>query len=331
MLCVMGRPPRIEYADAIYHVTTRGVEGRMIVLDDRDRSRWMEKLEGIVERYGWRVFAFALMGNHFHLFLQTPRPNLSKGMHDLNGGYVNFFNKRHEREGHLFQSRYRAYVVEDEGYWFEVSRYVHLNPVRAGLVTKPEDWAWSSYAGYHRRRQRLAWVDYDRVLCDFGRNMKEGSRRYRAFIEDGLGRELDSPFERAVHSVVLGSDAFVERIQDIFGSESKAKGPRESPSPAPRPALMVVIGVVADYYGVDPSMWAPGRRCNHPARRVAAYLARQLTAATSVEIAQALGYADQSSVASSCRRVESAAMRSGQGEDIRKLRERCSGLLTPHG
>jgi len=315
----MSRPPRIEYPDAIYHVTTRGIEGRPIAMDDRDRSRWLEQLECVVLRHEWRVFAFALMGNHFHLFLQTPRPNLSRGMHDLNGGYVNFFNTRHQREGHLFQGRFKAFLVEDEGYWLEVSRYVHLNPVRAGIVTKPEDWPWSSYVGYHRPRLRLDWLDYGRVLDEFGGNDKNGWRQYREFVEDGLGRQLDSPFEHAIHDLILGSDRLVEWVQELLSTSSRSAELSEPSHSDDRPTLATVIRTVAEHYGVERTRWTPGHRSDHPARSVAAYLARRLTEATDVEIAHSLGYRNVSSIVVACRRVTDGNDSTDLLDDVRIL------------
>lgn len=321
----MARPLRIQFPGAIYHVTSRGIEGRDIIADTRDADRWLAHLERAVGVRRWRVFAFALMSNHFHLFVQTPEPNLSAGMQDLNGSYANYFNTRHERAGHLFQGRYKAYLVEDEGYWLEVSRYVHLNPVRAGLAAKPEGWRWSSYAGYHRPASRRRWVDYARVLGEFGGDTAAGRRRYREFVEDGLGRRLDSPLAAAAHGFVLGSDWFVERVQELLGQR-----PDDAELPTlsqlrPRPGLATVIATIAEHYGFDPAMWAPGRRCDHPARNVAAYLARHVAGETNRRIADALGYRNASSVTAACRRIGRAPKRSRLAQEVRDLMRRLSG------
>jgi len=237
----------------------------------------------------------------------------------MNGGYVSFFNVRHSHQGHLYQGRYKACLVDDEGYWLEVSRYVHLNPVRAGIVEKPEDWPWSSYAGYHRPHQRLEWIDYDRVLEDFEGDTRQGRRQYREFIEDGLGRTLDSPFDRAVHNVVLGSDSFVERVQQFLESPRDDSPPLERKPPGTPPDLSRILSVVADHYGIRPSIWAPGRRSNSPARSVAAYLARELSGATCMCVAEALGYRETSSVTAACKRVAEASPQSRLARDAHLL------------
>jgi putative transposase len=141
----MARPLRIEFPGAVYHVTSRGNEKRRIFKNDRDRKAFLDFLAETAKRFGWSITAWVLMTNHFHLVLQTPEPNLSRGMHWLNGSYAGWFNHEHKRWGHLFGGRFKAFLVEKEAYFTEVLRYVVLNPVRAGLATAPEKYRWSSY------------------------------------------------------------------------------------------------------------------------------------------------------------------------------------------
>ena len=152
---------------------SRGNERRAIVRDDVDRQRRLDWLQRTVETYGWRLHAFALMTNHDHLFLETPEPNLSAGMHLLNGSYTGYFNLRHRRVGHLFQGRFKAHLVEEEGYFTEISRYIHLNPVRAKLVERPEQWKWSSYGGYRSRKGGVG-VGYVRACVGRVRRCRNG-------------------------------------------------------------------------------------------------------------------------------------------------------------
>ncbi|MDB5339319.1 MAG: hypothetical protein JWN70_4938, partial [Planctomycetaceae bacterium] len=144
----MPRSNRIDIANGVHHVTQRGFERRNIVLDDTDRSHWWRLFERIALRCRWRVFAVALLGKHFHIYLRTPEPNLSEGMRDLNGGYASLFNQLHEREGTLYQGRFKSILIENESHAWELSRYVHLNPYRAGLTLNPFDYQWSSYHFY---------------------------------------------------------------------------------------------------------------------------------------------------------------------------------------
>ncbi len=161
----MTRPLRIEIPDGIYHVTTRGLERRKIVRDDTDRERWLDLLDGVCRRRDWRVFAWVLMDNHFHLFLRTPHADLSAGMHDLNSGYATYFNRQHHRCGPLYQGRFKAILVEDEKHGWELSRYVHLNPVRAKRVTDPRRYRWSSCRHYFDSRGRPDWLAWEEVVC----------------------------------------------------------------------------------------------------------------------------------------------------------------------
>ena len=136
----MARPLRIEYDGALYHITSRGNERKAIFRDDEDRVGFLEALQKVNERFNWICHAYCLMNNHYHLVVETPDGNLSKGMRQLNGVYTQYFNRKHHRVGHIFQGRYKSILIEKESYLLEVSRYVVLNPVRAKAVKKPEDW-----------------------------------------------------------------------------------------------------------------------------------------------------------------------------------------------
>jgi putative transposase len=212
----MARPLRIELAGGLYHVMSRGNERRAIVRDDADRQRRLDWLERTVETYGWRLHAFVLMTNHEHLFLETPEPNLSAGMHLLNGSYTGYFNFRHRRAGHLFQGRFKAHLIEKEGYYLEISRYIHLNPVRAKMVQRPEEWPWSSYAGYQRARAERDWVSYERVLAEFGGEAREARRQYARFVRAGLDDPPRSPWATALGGLIVGSERFAMRIRRLL-------------------------------------------------------------------------------------------------------------------
>ncbi len=157
----MSRPLRIEFSDALYYVMSRGNERGISFVTTGIRKKRLDWLRRTVETYGWRLHAFVLMTNHDHLFVETPEPNLSAGMQYLNGSDTSYFNHRHSRAGHLFQGRIKANLIEEDGYFLQVSRYLHLNPVRANLVARPEDYRWSNYRGYQRARQGINWVCYD--------------------------------------------------------------------------------------------------------------------------------------------------------------------------
>ena len=167
----MARPLRLEYPGAMYHVMARGNQGRVIFEDDKDRQCFLETLGEACDKTGWRIHAYVLMGNHYHLLVETPEGNLVAGMKWLQGTYTQRYNGRHQIFGHLFQGRYRAVPVEaaNAGYLETVSTYIHLNPARAGLIgigkEKLKSYRWSSYPWYlNRAGKRPAWLKVERVL-----------------------------------------------------------------------------------------------------------------------------------------------------------------------
>ena len=210
----MSRQPRLNIADGVYHVTQRGLEKRRIVSDDQDRREWLRLLSRPATQRGWRVFADALLDNHFHIFLRTPQPNLSAGMHAFESGYVTLFNKRHHRTGPLFQGRFGAVLVEFESHARVLSRYVHLNPVEAGLARTPGEYAWSSYRYYLDPHGAPTWLDWRTILGELSARESAARIAYRRFVEASLGTTQPNPLDDAIDGGLLGSSQFVERYQD---------------------------------------------------------------------------------------------------------------------
>ncbi len=209
----MARPLRLEYAGALYHVTARGDRREDIYRDEVDRQAWLEGLATVCQRFNWGVHAYCQMTNHYHLLVETAEGNLSRGMRQLNGHYTQRFNRRHGLVGHLYQGRYNAIVVQKEAYLLELSRYVVLNPVRAGLVRQPEAWPWSSYQASIGMASTPQWLDTHWLLGQFGRQRKKATGAYRDFVMEGQG--APSPLEQTRHQLLLGDDNFIEHcLQD---------------------------------------------------------------------------------------------------------------------
>jgi putative transposase len=202
---------RLEYPGAVYHVTSRGNVRQDIVRDDRDRTLFLERLAHVIDRFGWRCYAYCLMDNRYHLVIETPQPNLSRGMRQLNGTYTQAINRRHQRVGHLFQGRFTAILVEKETHLLELCRYVVLNPVRAKLVTHPRLWAWSSYRATAGERPEPTWLTTDWILGQFGRTQRDAEVRYRQFVAEG--RNGPRPWEQLRGQIYLGSEAFIAQHQ----------------------------------------------------------------------------------------------------------------------
>ena len=182
----MARPLRLEFPGALWHITSRGNGRGPIVRDDTDRQRLASVLEKTVETTGWRLHAFVLMDNHYHLLLETPEPNLSAGMRQVNGLYGQTFNRRHGRVGHVFQGRFKGILVEKEGHLLELSRYIVLNPVRAGLVPTAGAYRWSSYRATAGIEPAPWWLDDEWILQPFGSGRAEAQRRYCEFVAAGV-------------------------------------------------------------------------------------------------------------------------------------------------
>jgi len=207
----MARPLRIEFAGALYHVTSRGDGQEDIYLDDNDREIYLEVLADVKERFNWSIHAYCLMSNHYHLLIETPNSNLAKGMRHLNGVYTQRFNRRHKRVGHVFQGRYKAILVQKENYLLELSRYIVLNPVRARMVRSAKDWAWSSYRATAGLSEAYSWLTTDWILASFSRKKREAMQQYRAFVTQGRGQP--KPWEALKNQIFLGDEQFIEDMQ----------------------------------------------------------------------------------------------------------------------
>ena len=217
----MSRPLRIEYAEAVYHVTSRGNARRSIFKDDKDRWMLLNILEEVNDRYHWLCHAYCLMNNHYHLVIETPEGNLSKGMRQLNGIYTMRFNRAHGSVGHVFQGRYKAILIQKESHLLEVCRYVVLNPLRAKVVEVPERWRWSSYratAGVERGHPCLT---KDWILGQFGSKRRTAERRYRGFVMDGIrGHRI---WDDVQGQSILGGEDFVSRLIDYARGYEEVK------------------------------------------------------------------------------------------------------------
>ena len=182
----MSRPIRIEFPDALYHVTARGDRREAIYEDDVDRQTFLSIFGQVIVQCNWICHAWCLMDNHYHLLIQTPDGNLSKGMRQLNGVYTQASNRRHRRVGHLFQGRFKAILLDSDAYLLELSRYVVLNPLRAGMVQHPADWRWSSYRASMGLEPAAPWLAADGLLAQFAKRRSVAQRRYAQFVAEGV-------------------------------------------------------------------------------------------------------------------------------------------------
>jgi putative transposase len=206
----MTRPLRIEYPGAVYHVTSRGNEKKAVFRDDQDRINFLNTLQHVNKKYNWICHAYCLMTNHFHLLIETPDGNLARGMRQLNGVYTQLFNKRHQRNGHLFQGRYKSILIQKDSHLLEVCRYVVLNPVRARMTESPEQWKWSSYRATSGKESPHPCLTTDWISGQFSGKRVKALQEYRQFVRRGIGE--NSLWPEVKGQSILGEDDFVDSL-----------------------------------------------------------------------------------------------------------------------
>ena len=289
----MARSLRIVYPGAFYHVTSRGNEGKNIFKSKRDREQFLEYLESASFRYDAVIHAFCLMGNHYHLLLETPSANLSQIMRHINGAYTTYFNIKHKRAGHLFQGRFKAILVDKDAYAKELSRYIHLNPVRAKIVEVLEKYEWSSYQYYIGLKKGPSWLKKDFILGYFGSNIKKASSEYKKFVRSLLKKEYDSPFAQVVGSTLLGDNVFVDFIKtNYLPDKKKSKDIPALKSFSRKFGLDEIFDIVDIELNMEPAL----------ARNVKMYLARRYSGKLLKDIAKYFNIGD-SGVSQAARRV----------------------------
>ena len=215
----MARPLRLEFAGALYHVTSRGDRREAIYEKDEDRELFLSILSEVCELYHWVCHAYCLMGNHYHLLIETPEANLSKGMRQLNGVYTQSFNRAHRRVGHVFQGRYKAILVDKDSYLLELARYIVLNPVRARMVRSAKDWPWSSYRSTVGQQEKPTWLNTEWLLAGFGQRKSKAIDAYKRFVSEG--KNQPSPWEKLRNQVFLGDEVFVESMHRLIDADKE--------------------------------------------------------------------------------------------------------------
>ena len=202
----MSRPLRIEFAGALYHVASRGNARQPIYLEEQDFDLFLEVLAKVCERFNWVVHSYCLMTNHYHLLLETSDGNLSKDMRQLNGVYIQRFNRKHRRVGHLYQGQYKAILVDKESYLLEVGRYILLNPIRAHMVDSPAEYKWSSWHAIMGEDEAPEWLAVNQTLLLFDSQRTIASQKYHDFVLSGIGKPL---WNNLKQQVFLGSEDFI--------------------------------------------------------------------------------------------------------------------------
>jgi putative transposase len=308
----MARPLRIQYEGAIYHVTVRGNGRQGIFIDDRDRERFLERLSDAVEVHGVRLYLYCLMSNHVHLMVETPSGNLSRFMHQVQTAYVAYFNRRHDRTGHLTQGRYGARVVRGEAYVLALSRYVHLNPVFVAEARKLplerrieilRGYPWSSYRSYVGLTEPLDFMDYAPILALTGASKPQWRRSYRKFVEAGIA-ETDSGLHRVLTEspLAIGAEAFRRWVGELHrGRPEDVSLGRE----AQRVPIERVLEIVCGELGVEREALSKRRR-NSLHRPIAARMLCKYGRLTQRQAADVLNLGSSAAVSLQIKRLTQA-------------------------
>lgn len=274
----MTRPLRVEYPGAYYHVVNRGNNQENIYKNDRDKEKFVEYLEKAVERFSIIVHTYCLMSNHYHLLVETPEANLSLAMQWINVSYATYFNRKRGRKGHLFQGRFKAILIDADAYLKHLSRYIHLNPVRAKMTSKPAQYQWSSYSAFIDSRKAPKFLETDWLLSNFGTNKKEAKRNYKAFVEGVDIKAVENPSKQIIEGFILGDTVFVNWVKETFLSvkqEEKEIPQLKKLKPKVSPET-VVQAVCQEFDCSGEQVIIKGRKKNK-AREVAIYLSRTLS------------------------------------------------------
>jgi putative transposase len=314
----MARPLRIEHAGAFYHVLNRGQRREPIVQDGPDCERFVSDLSQLAQQYAVRIHAYCLMTNHYHLILETPHANLSQAVQWLNVAYAAYYNRRHHLGGHLFQGRFKALLLDGGPYLEAVSRYIHLNPVRAGIVAEARKYPWSSCRYFVGTEQAPDWLQTGQILGGLARTVMAGQRRYAEYLAQPAG----DPFAEVVAGAILGSPTFTEWVKNTFLSRRSA----DPEIPAlkvlqARPSVPKIVEALARYYDVAPeTLLTPGGKRNHR-RDVAICLAREFSGLHCRDLGRFFGGIGGPAVTMRCRAILRHAAQDRQlAKDLDRLR-----------
>ena len=282
----MARQLRIEYEGGFYHITSRGNQREEIFWDAKDRERLKTVLERTKERYGYLLHAYVFMDNHYHLLVETLHANLHQIMQNINTSYTVFVNRKYNRSGHLFQGRYKAFIVDKDKYLLALSRYIHLNPVRAGAVKRAEEFRWSSYQEYLYGRKEGALTDTDETLSFFSKQRAVAVKKYKEFVEAGI--EVRTPLQDGIGSV-LGGEPFRERVLKLLRITSDKAGIPEIKKIERTYEIKGIVRGVAGYYGLAEEDLIKRRKRTEGQRRIGIYLSKVLSGRRNADIGAIFG------------------------------------------
>jgi putative transposase len=283
----MARQLRLEFEGAFYHITSRGNLRDKIFYDEKDKERFLEILKRTKERYSYLLHAYALMDNHYHLLLETPKANISQIMQNINTSYTVYINKKYQRSGHLLQGRFKGIIVDKDEYLVTLSRYIHLNPVSAKIVQKPEDYRWTSFKTFIDKNIKNSLVDTADTLFYFSNQKGKAVKAYKAFVEAGMGID-ENPFKDVEAGIIFGDKRFKTKIMGLI---DKIEADEEIPQIKrfrENVSTDTIIKTCSSFYGkIKDDLVKRGK--NKPERQIAIYLSKVLSGKKNKEVGKYFG------------------------------------------
>jgi len=296
----MARALRLSFENAFYHIIARGIRKENIFYSDKDKKVFLDKINETFEKYSFICYAYCLMDNHYHLFIQTPIVNISEGMHYLNTSYANWFKAKYKLTGPIFQGRYKSILIDADSYALVLSAYVHLNPLRAGMVKELEDYSFSSFLDYiGTKKPVIRRLDTSLILSSFSDNTEQAQKMYKQFVLDN--REMLSPLKDTFKGIALGSDAFIKKITEKIRSIVENREIKETKFAATY-SLDKIIKTVSDYFNINKSEIFKKKRGNIY-RQLTLYLIKRYTDLPLREIGELFNM-DYTSVSMMVKRFE---------------------------
>ena len=299
----MARPLRIEYPNAWYHVMNRGRRGEHIFEAKDDYERFINILNEAIELFSLRVSAYCLMSNHYHILVQTPDANLSRCMRHINGVYTQRYNSKHSLDGQLFRGRYKAINVSEDNYLLQLIRYIHRNPVRAGIVEKAEDYLWSSHKGYLSGNKKWDWLYKEFILSILSKVPGERIKKYRKFMKEEEDESFLRMFNMKKLPSILGDSQFVEKIKTGFFQDKLNIEVPESKLLAPD--IETIKKHICSYYDIqEPDLYNSKRAVYNEPRSMGMYLSRQIRGESLKNIGEQFHVNNYSTVSSEIERFK---------------------------
>lgn len=297
----MARPLRIEYSGAFYHVMNRGNAGEDIFKNDRDREKFLEYLCIAKERFSLIIHTYCLMTNHYHLLIETPKPNLSKAIQWLNISYATYFNRKRQRKGHLFQGRFKSILIDADEYLTYLSRYIHLNPVRAKMTETASAYRWSSYSSFIGKASPPEWLETAYLILNFGKQKKKAIQNYKSFVEDIDLHSIENPEKYLIAGFILGDNNFINWVKETFLAD------REENEEMPQLKKLMrqnspdqVVEQLCKFYNCEKRYIIQKGRKKNRIRDIAIYLVRQCCDLSCKEIGAYFGGVSGAAVTLRC-------------------------------